>query len=300
MLLLPGDRFVLRQCSPAMTIGGGVVLDSKPLPGIRKPAALQWLIALNNADDSEHVYLRTSRRGMEGICIDDLVAESGFTPERLKKLLDPLETSGRLIDAKTSSPHTEHWIAAGALSRAVDRVQADLGRTGSNSVSRAELRSRTKLNQPVFELAMQRLIAANKVELESEKVRIAGSGDDLTPVKRNRLHAIEKIYLDSGLAAPLLSEVSSRLGIALGEMRELITILLRSKRLVRMGSDDAFVHPQFLDKLYTDLRKHQGESFDVGRFKSFTGLTRKHAIPLLEHLDKARVTRNTGGMRIVL
>ena len=42
------------------------------------------------------------------------------------------------------------------------------------------------------------------------------------------------------------------------------------------------------------------ELFDVGRFKSFTGLTRKHAIPLLEHLDHARVTRNAGGTRVVL
>ena len=83
-------------------------------------------------------------------------------------------------------------------------------------------------------------------------------------------------------------------------MRELITLLLRSKRLVRMGADDAFVHPRALDKLYGDLRIHRGEMFDVTRFKSFTGLTRKHAIPLLEHLDQARVTRNNGGTRIIL
>jgi hypothetical protein len=67
-----------------------------------------------------------------------------------------------------------------------------------------------------------------------------------------------------------------------------------------MGSDDAFVHFDALTKLYSDLRQHRGEAFDVGRFKSFTGLTRKHAIPLLEHLDQARVTRNSGGTRIIL
>ena len=83
-------------------------------------------------------------------------------------------------------------------------------------------------------------------------------------------------------------------------MRELIVHLLRSKRLVRMGADDAFVHPDALARLYADLRRHRGESFDVGRFKSFTGLSRKHAIPLLEHLDQARVTRNNGGTRVVL
>ncbi len=31
-LLLPGDRFIIRQFSPVVTIGGGVVLDAAPIP----------------------------------------------------------------------------------------------------------------------------------------------------------------------------------------------------------------------------------------------------------------------------
>jgi len=51
--------------------------------------------------------------------------------------------------------------------------------------------------------------------------------------------------------------------------------------------------------LSTRLGEHRGERFDVARFKSFTGLTRKHAIPLLEYLDRAHVTRNLAGIRVV-
>ena len=39
---------------------------------------------------------------------------------------------------------------------------------------------------------------------------------------------------------------------------------------------------------------------DVATFKERYGLTRKFAIPLLEWLDKERVTRRTGDKRIVL
>jgi hypothetical protein len=67
-----------------------------------------------------------------------------------------------------------------------------------------------------------------------------------------------------------------------------------------MGADTSFTHVQALEKLYGDLRQHKGETFDVSRFKSFTGLTRKHAIPLLEHLDQVHITRNSGGVRLVL
>jgi hypothetical protein len=83
-------------------------------------------------------------------------------------------------------------------------------------------------------------------------------------------------------------------------LRQVITYLLRAKRLVRMGADISFTHVQALENLYAALRQHKGETFDVARFKSFTGLTRKHAIPLLEHLDQVHVTRNSGGVRIVL
>ncbi len=60
------------------------------------------------------------------------------------------------------------------------------------------------------------------------------------------------------------------------------------------------MHREALEKLSNDMRRHRGETFDVPRFKSFTGLTRKHAIPLLEYLDRTHVTRNTGGVRNVV
>jgi selenocysteine-specific elongation factor len=152
----------------------------------------------------------------------------------------------------------------------------------------------------VFGVVLNRMIASGEFEVSGEIVRLAGSGDNMPELKRRQLQAIENMYAKAGLAAPLLSDVSKELRLAPEAMRELITLLLRSKRLVRMGADDAFVHPRALEKLYGDLRIHRGEMFDVGRFKSFTGLTRKHAIPLLEHLDQARVTRNNGGTRIIL
>jgi selenocysteine-specific elongation factor len=79
-----------------------------------------------------------------------------------------------------------------------------------------------------------------------------------------------------------------------------ITILIRAGRLVRMGADNLLIHAEALVRLKTELQKQRGQTFDVGRFKALTGLTRKHAIPLLEFLDGARITRNQNGIRTVL
>ena len=295
LLLIPGDKIVLRLPSPAATIGGARVLDTSPSPGLRKAKTLEWLTALQSADDREQLRMRVARRGVEGISLDALIAQTGLTKEALRTRLANLATSNRVIPCGASGTH---WITAESLAEAVNSSDRQL--TAAGTLSRAELQSKTALNSEVFTTVLQRLAASGKFELAAESIRVAGRLDDLPEPKRRHMQSIEDLYAKAGLAAPLLSEVAAQTGESLTAMRELITLLLRSKRLVRMGADDAFVHTDALAALYANLRRHRGEFFDVSRFKQFTGLTRKHAIPLLEHLDQARVTRNNNGTRIVL
>jgi selenocysteine-specific elongation factor len=67
-----------------------------------------------------------------------------------------------------------------------------------------------------------------------------------------------------------------------------------------MGSDDLFIHSGPLRQLAEQLAALRGSLMDVARFKQFTGLSRKYAIPLLEYLDRQRVTRKQGDQRLVL
>ena len=84
------------------------------------------------------------------------------------------------------------------------------------------------------------------------------------------------------------------------EIRRVITALQRNKTIVRMGSDDLFIHSASLQQLVEELSALRGSVIDVARFKQFTGLSRKYAIPLLEYLDRQRVTRKQGDGRLVL
>jgi selenocysteine-specific elongation factor len=71
--------------------------------------------------------------------------------------------------------------------------------------------------------------------------------------------------------------------------------------LTRVG-EQAFVDPQALEELKRRLRERvaSGAAVEVGLVKELTGLTRKHVIPLLEYLDRERVTRRKGAERILL
>jgi selenocysteine-specific elongation factor len=84
------------------------------------------------------------------------------------------------------------------------------------------------------------------------------------------------------------------------EVRKQITMLLREKTLVRMGSDHLFLHADALEGLKAQLRTIRGRHLDVAAFKQLTGLSRKYAIPLLEYLDREHITRRQDGTRIVL
>ena len=114
------------------------------------------------------------------------------------------------------------------------------------------------------------------------------------------LSAIKEIYRKAGLSAPLVAEVATVLRIKESEMRGPITLLLREKILVRMGSENLFIHHEAVDRLRSEISALHGQTVDIARFKQITGLSRKYAIPLLEYLDRERITRKTGDHRLVI
>ncbi|MCX7603708.1 MAG: SelB C-terminal domain-containing protein [Bryobacteraceae bacterium] len=75
--------------------------------------------------------------------------------------------------------------------------------------------------------------------------------------------------------------------------------MIRDGRLVRVSPELIF-HRQAIEELKTLLRQKKGQRFGVAEFKDWTGISRKYAIPLLEFLDRERVTRREGNSRLIL
>jgi selenocysteine-specific elongation factor len=111
--------------------------------------------------------------------------------------------------------------------------------------------------------------------------------------------SIESAFERAGLAAPAVAEVLAQSGVAPVRARDLLQILLREKRLVKVG-DDLVFHETAIAKLRELLAARKAQRFNVGTFKEWTGISRKYAIPLLEFLDREHVTRREGDERVVL
>ncbi len=83
---------------------------------------------------------------------------------------------------------------------------------------------------------------------------------------------------------------------------KILQMLLRDKNLVRITPELIF-HRNALAHLKQRLsayKKSKGERISVPVFKELAGITRKYAIPLLEYLDRERVTRRAGDERVIL
>jgi selenocysteine-specific elongation factor len=110
---------------------------------------------------------------------------------------------------------------------------------------------------------------------------------------------IEALFREGGLAVPGQAEVLAKCGVDAARARTILQMLLKSGTLVRI-SPDLICHREAVEGLMKTLASHKGQTFSVPDFKDWTCISRKYAIPLLEHLDRTHVTARVGDARKVL
>ncbi len=299
VVLLPGDRFVLRQPSPALTIGGGQILDASPVAKLPRAKRVEWLKALRGSRPEQQLLLRIERRQANGISAASLTHESGLPPQVIGETIKSLVSSKQVAVLDLT-----HYISAPALISALNRVLSEVKSKAADTLSpgwkRSELRQRTGLNELVFHSILKVLERQTKIALQEDRVVLFGSAPQMSTADSQKLAALAQTYASAGMNAPLLQSVAGTLKVGEPELRRLMTLLLRDKVLVKIGNEDLYMHRDVLGKLYAQVRSLRGQMVDVGRFKQLTGLSRKYAIPLLEHLDREHITRKQGDSRLVL
>ncbi len=112
---------------------------------------------------------------------------------------------------------------------------------------------------------------------------------------------IEQAFAQAGLKVPLLKEVLASLPVDKVRAQKIVTLLLRDRVLVKLADELVFHRDALADlRQQVTAGKSRTPKFSVPQFKDRFGITRKYAIPLLEYLDRERVTRRVGDERVVL
>jgi selenocysteine-specific elongation factor len=291
LLLLPGDRFIVRMFSPVVTIGGGVVLDI----AAPRRAPLERLRILETAAASEKIALLVSE-SRYGMGMPELVARTGMLEADIQK------AAGEERLMTLHSP--QFWLldrgwVAGQLETMHDTLKQFHRRNPLLAgLSKEELRGKQLPGAPPG--LLDALLALSKtLAADGETVRLASHKISLKQDEEEASAKIESAFRAAGLAVPALQEVLGKSGVEPSRARSILQLLLRDKRLVRVN-DELVFHSSALQALRELLAQRKGQKFAVPEFKDWTGVSRKYAIPLLEFLDRERVTRREGDSRIVI
>lgn len=295
--LAPGDRFILRRPAPVDTVGGGTVMDVRPPrpkegdPGLFDLAALEQENVLR---------LRLQRAGDAGSEPAELGRETGFTADQLEATAESLLASDSLVRAAARWFDGDAWRAMEERALRVLREFHDREPLLAG-IDRETLRAKTsgQVSLEAWRQLLEGVAASGRLTLQSDKVALAGHAVVLSDAERKLMDEIDEAFLRAGLDPPEADSLIPPRDRKRGG--KLLDLLVARGRLVRIHGGKLF-HAEALGTLISRLREYGrgAPTINVAAFKELAGVTRKNAIPLLEHLDSTRVTRRVGNERQIL
>jgi len=310
LVALHGDRFIIRSYSPSVTIAGGIVVDpfANKHRGKEVEQARARLLTLTGTDRATKFATFTQAAEARGLRLTDIVAKTGWTPKVSLAIAAQAQAKASIIDAGGV------LLSASRFNQFRRVVSEELEQHHKREpLARGMLREtlREKLfvhSQPeVFGFVISSLEKDGVVVAQKDLIRLAKHSIDLSAEDARLRDLLAQMYEKAGLEAPSIDEAMTRAGVAPAQKaygRRILQLLIDSRRIVRVQGD-MFVSAQAIQKLVDKLREfgsaHQPDRLiDVATFKDLAGVSRKYAIPLLEHLDRERVTRRAGDKRVIL
>jgi len=298
--LLRGDRFILRQLSPGITIGGGTVLDPHPRRKWRRfrPEVAQRLETLSHGS-SEDILL-TCLKEREPRTVKQLLADSPLRPDLSSAALQVLLRDGRVqYLSETGSESTRYLASYDGLEQVRRRMLEQLWAYHKQyplrqGMPREELKSRLKIPSKPYNPLLGYLAKEGTVVADEATVRAADHVVQFTPAQEESVQRLMARFGAAPYTPPSYTDCVDALGT------ELLAALLRGGQLVRIAEDvllSAEVYQQMVDWIVRQIRVEGQVS--ATQVRDHFGTSRKYAIALMEHLDEQKVTRRVGDVRVL-
>ncbi len=303
IVVAPGDRFVFRQESPMLTLGGGEILDRSAWRLKHgKEYVLQALERKKDALGSRTDFIASIVHEAPLRLIDvPTIARRASLPEGdVKSVFEELEERGEILPTTA----TGRWFSSEGVTLGAKRIRGALESAFAEEphrifVAKPEVRDRSRLEGDFFERVLVHLDAQGVIKVErGGRVSLPDRKLDLSKNERVCYELVREEYANNPFNpadTDSLAEQHSRSANIIGKMRQL---LVDQEILVRV-STDIILHDDAVEVAKEKLRElfvAEGP-FTASRAKDAMETSRKFAIPLLEYLDSVKFTRRVKDLR---
>jgi selenocysteine-specific elongation factor len=305
--VVKGDRFIIRQPSPSLTIGGGVVVD--PLPRRRhrrfRPTVINRLQTLLAGTPEDLLLAELDRRGP--LPARTLVSESSLPTETVAAALAGLLKQGEVFPLTTAEAGQLDNLAQAKtllISRAgwaamLSHIETILTNFHQKyplraGMPRGELKSRLKLETRLFNEAIERGQTEGRLTATETMARLTGHHVKFSPAQQTAINRLLAEFRRSPYNTPLPKDIVAQVG------EDVLLALLESGQLVRASAEVlvlAETYEQFVAWLKEYLAKNQ--TVNVAQVRDIFNTSRKYALALLEYTDEQRLTRRVGDDRVL-
>jgi selenocysteine-specific elongation factor len=310
LLCFPGDHLILRRYSPLTTVGGGIVLNNAPRKHRKSelPDLLEQLTLLEQAMAGSVekwgpllCELIVEEAGSAGAHSKELVARTGFSESYIRSVLPSIPS---LMVVSRMPLLALHRKPLEELNSEIVQVlsQYHEAKPLGPGFSKEELKKRLMPggSSACFQFVLKRLEEAKAIVVDGKYIRLRHHRADLDREQEKIREEILLLVRQAGFQIATLDETLGKLGKNRRGAREVAFHMLSAGQLIRI-SESLIVTQDILDQLAEGLKAKfpEGRTFTVPEFKNLFSISRKYAIPLLEFLDRERITSRTGDKRKV-
>jgi selenocysteine-specific elongation factor len=290
-----GDRFVIRSYSPARTVGGGTVIE--PTAQRRRRATGLEALAVHESGSLAARLLQRLETESAPVATATLARALAESEAAVAEALEGLAREGAV-----AKPLEGRWLALARWRAALEAVKTEVAEYARKfparfGIPKGELKSGLKrtLDSALFDPAFDALAREGALAVRADRVR---PGDSPWEPPAATMAALEKLEAEletSGFAVPENAQWQAKLG---AQAAEVMALGLFLERLVRVNQDLTYTTKQLADLKARLARHFAGRpALSVAEFKDLAQVSRKYAVPLLEHADRSGWTVRSGDER---
>jgi selenocysteine-specific elongation factor len=311
--LVKGDRFILRQPSPSVTIGGGKVIN--PFPGRRhrrfRPEVIEQLETLAHGTPEEILLQALERQ--QPCEARELLGRSGLAHAQAAASLATLvreqqvfvlENSTTPAKAPSVIPDASFLMTRSGWGALRERMEALLAEHHRQfplraGMPREEVKSRLtrslpKLTPRLFNEVVSRASEEGWLAEGGGALRLASHRAAFTDKQQQAVDYLLYLFRQQPYATPSVVQCEEQVG------SEVLNSLIEQGLLIRLNEDVIFLtetYEQMRDRIVEYLKEHG--TITVAQLRDLFGTSRKYSLALLGYMDEKRITRRVGDERVL-